>query len=127
MTKVVPTPPGCVIAPAVGVLPSPQLIVAVKSAKGAAALASVKVATVWLPNAVEVTRNPPVAVKAASATLPVLLAEAVLPPLTISMLKRNWSPRSRVAASRWIDRPSGLFESARRFRNLKSLRACSPD
>ena len=72
-------------------------MVAVKSLKGDTGLASLKVATVWLPlslPSVAETVNPPVAVNAASATLPVLVAEAVLPPTSVMLTVIVYEPSS---------------------------------
>ena len=70
----------------VEVVPSPQLIVAVKSPTAAFGLASVNVATVAVTDAPSVALiGIAVAVSAASATVAVLDAVAVLPPTSVMM------------------------------------------
>ena len=89
------------------VVPSPQLIVAVKSPAVALGLASVNVATVTVPvelPSVALTGEP-VAVSAASATVAVLVAVIVLPPLSVivTVILSDPSIRIGVAASNGED------------------------
>ena len=66
------------------VVPSPQLIVAVKSPTAAFGSASVNVATVAVTDAPSVALiGSAVAVSGASATVAVLVAVAVLPPTSV--------------------------------------------
>src|SRR5437016_10520845 len=84
LTRTVPRPPGCVIVPAVAELPSPQLIVAVKSLTGAVGLASVNVATA--PESSEQSTSDLDTLttdECAPPTVAVLGTEATLPPTSV--------------------------------------------